>query len=156
MTLLFNPPFYRFIGLEQDYVPLSLLAVGTQMVADGEDVVIKNMEVGGNTHYAGYSERSDHYDIYVDSLNNPNHIVWQELRKTIEEVKPDKIGMNVLNVKYLSALKIIEIVNEYKIPIIVGGNHPTTDPTAYPDGVEVFCGEYESHGMTTSPKRVNK
>jgi radical SAM superfamily enzyme YgiQ (UPF0313 family) len=146
MTLLFNPPFYRFIGLEQDYVPLSLLAVGTQMMADGENVVIKNMEVGGNTHYAGYSERSDHYDIYVDSLNNPNHLVWQELHKTIEEIKPDKIGINVLNVKYLSALKIIEIVNEYKIPVIVGGNHPSTDPTSYPNGIEVFQGEYESRG----------
>ena len=146
MTLLFNPPFYRFIGLEQDNVPLSLLAVGTQMMADGENVVIKNMEVGGNTHYAGYSERSDHYDIYVDSLNNPNHLVWQELHKTIEEIKPDKIGINVLNVKYLSALKIIEIVNEYKIPVIVGGNHPSTDPTSYPNGIEVFQGEYESRG----------
>jgi len=146
MTLLINPPFYRFIGLEQDYVPLSLLAVGTQMASDGEEVFIKNMEVGPNTHYAGYSERTDHYDVYVDSLNDTNHPVWVELHKIIEDIKPNKIGINVLNVKYLSALKIIEIANEYKIPVIVGGNHPSTDPTVYPDGVEVFCGEYESHG----------
>jgi radical SAM superfamily enzyme YgiQ (UPF0313 family) len=146
MTLLINPPFYRFIGLEQDYVPLSLLAVGTQMVTEGDEVFIKNMEIGGNTHYAGYSERTDHYDIYINSLNDPNHPVWAELHKTIEEIKPNKIGINVLNVKYLSALKIIEIANEYKIPVIVGGNHPSTDPTAYPNGVEVFCGEYESNG----------
>jgi len=146
MTLLINPPFYRFIGLEQDYVPLSLLAVGTQMVTDGDQVYIKNMEIGQNTHYAGYFERSNHYDIYIDSINDPNHPVWLELHQTINDVKPDKIGINVLNVKYLSALKIINIANEYKIPVIVGGNHPTTDPNVYPKNVEVFCGEYESQG----------
>jgi radical SAM superfamily enzyme YgiQ (UPF0313 family) len=146
MILLINPPFYRFIGLEQDYVPLSLLAVGTQMVADGEQVFIKNMEVGQNSHYAGYFERSNHYDIYIDSINNPNHPVWLELRQTINDIKPDKIGINILNVKYLSALKIIDIANEYMIPVIVGGNHPTTDPGIYPKNVEVFCGEYESRG----------
>lgn len=145
MILLINPPFYRFLSLEQDYVPLSLLAVGSKMSADGETVRIKNMEVGAG-HYVGYSERASNYDIYLESLNNPEHEVWQELRKTIEDLKPDKIGINVLNVKYQSALKIIGIAKEYQIPVIVGGNHPTTEPEAYPKDIEVFCGEYESLG----------
>lgn len=143
MILLINPPFYRFLGLEQDYVPLSLMAVGSKMSADGERVLIKNMEVGGN-HYAGYAERSDHYDLFVKALSDDNNLIWQELKELIREVKPDKIGINVLNVKYRSALKIIEIAGG--IPVIVGGNHPTLDPSAYPEGVEVFCGEYESSG----------
>jgi len=136
-TLLINPPFYRFIGLEQDYVPLSLLAVGSQMVQNGDEVFLKNMEVGGD-HYAGYAERSDHYDVYVNALNNKNHPVWEELRRLIEDVKPDKVGINVLNVKYKSALKIIDLVNGYGIPIMVGGNHPTNEPDLYPSTVEVF------------------
>jgi anaerobic magnesium-protoporphyrin IX monomethyl ester cyclase len=144
MILLINPPFYRFLNLNQDYVPLSLLAVGSKM-AETEDVKIKNMEVGGD-HYAGYSERSSNYDIYIESLNNPEHEVWQELRRTIQEFKPDKIGINVLNVKYQSALKVIDIAKEYRIPVIVGGNHPTTEPEVYPSDIEVFCGEYESNG----------
>jgi anaerobic magnesium-protoporphyrin IX monomethyl ester cyclase len=144
MILLINPPFYRFLGLEQDYVPLSLLAVGSKM-AESEKVFIKNMEVGGD-HYAGYSERADHYNIFIEALNNPLHPVWQELRNTIEDLKPDKIGINVLNVKYKSALKIIDIAKEYGIPVIVGGNHPTTEPGSYPKDIEVFCGEYESNG----------
>lgn len=145
MILLINPPFYRFLNLNQDYVPLSLLAVGSKMVAEGETVRIKNMEVGGD-HYAGYSERTNNYDIYLESLNNPDHEVWQELRTTIQDLRPDKIGINVLNVKYQSALKIIEIAKEYQIPVIVGGNHPTTEPEVYPKDIEVFCGEYESQG----------
>lgn len=146
MILLINPPFYRFIGLEQDYVPLSLLAVGSKMVEEGEEVLIKNMEVGANTHYEGYLGRSSQYDIYIDSLNNPKHPIWKELQKTIEAVNPDKIGINVLNVKHQSALKIIDISKKYGIPVIVGGNHATYEPDSYPANVEVFCGEYESNG----------
>jgi anaerobic magnesium-protoporphyrin IX monomethyl ester cyclase len=146
MILLINPPFYRFLGLEQDYIPLSLLAVGSKMVAEGEQVRIKNLEVGGD-HYVGYSERASNYDIYIESLNNPEHPIWQELNQTIQDLKPEKIGINVLNVKYQSALKIIEIVKEYGIPVIVGGNHPTTEPGVYPKDIEVFCGEYESAGV---------
>lgn len=51
--LLFNPPFYRFIGLEQDYVPLSLLAVGSQLVKEGHGVLLKNFEVGSSLKYEG-------------------------------------------------------------------------------------------------------
>jgi radical SAM superfamily enzyme YgiQ (UPF0313 family) len=144
MILLINPPFYRFLNLQQDYVPLSLLAVGSKMKQEGEDVLIKNMEVGDG-HYAGYHERSDNYDIYLDGLNNSNNSVWVELVRIIEDLRPDKIGINVLNVKYKSALKIIEIANSYNIPVIVGGNHPTTEPDSYPKNIEVFKGEYECY-----------
>lgn len=145
MILLINPPFYRFLNLQQDYVPLSLLAVGSQMVQEGTEVLIKNMEVGGD-HYAGYSERADHYDLYTEALSDDTNSVWLELKELIEKIHPDKIGINVVNVKYESALKIIKIATEYNIPVIVGGNHPTLEPESYPENVEVFCGEYESRG----------
>ena len=144
MTLLVNPPFYRFLGLEQDYVPLSLLAVGSQMVQEGEEVWIKNLEVGGN-HYVGYSQRADYYDLYLNSLEDNNNLVWMEFRSVVEKLKPDWIGINVLNVKYKSALKIISIAKEYNISVIVGGNHPTVAPECY--NVPVFRGEYESKGQ---------
>jgi len=145
MILLVNPPFYRFLGLEQDYVPLSLLAVGSKMVEDGENVLIKNMEVGG-TQYVGYSDRASHYDIYIQCLNDSSHPIWQELHETIVRTNPNRIGINVLNVKYQSALKIIDIAKLYNISVIVGGNHPTTEPRAYSEDIEVFCGEFESRG----------
>ena len=144
--LLVNPPFYRFIGLEQDYVPLSLLSVGSKMIEQGNEVYLKNLEVGTRTHYEGYASRSDNYDIFLSSVEDKDNLIWKEFRKTIEEINPDKIGVTVLNVKHKSALKVIEIADEYNIPVIVGGFHPTIEPTSYPKHVEVFCGEYESNG----------
>jgi len=144
-TLLINPPFYRFIGLEQDYVPLSLLAVGSKMIKDGDEVYLKNMEVG-NFNYEGYNERFKSYDLYIKSIDDNDNPVWMEFRSVLKDIKPDRVGINVLNVKHKSALKIIEIANEYNIKTMVGGNHPTNEPESYPDNVDVFRGEYESCG----------
>ena len=82
--LLINPPFYRFVGLEQDYIPLSLMAVGSAMADKGNLVFLKNLEIGSDLHYEGYSGRSENYDKYLHALYNHNPI-WDELDKTIEE-----------------------------------------------------------------------
>ena len=142
--LLVNPPFYRFMGLEQDYVPLSLLAVGSEM-AKRSEVLIKNMEIGSGMHYEGYAGRGAHYNEYLSALQD-THPVWDELAKTIIEVKPDLVGVNVLSVKYRSAMKVIAIAQAFDKDVIAGGNHPSMYPDMYPEGVTCFRGEYESSG----------
>jgi radical SAM superfamily enzyme YgiQ (UPF0313 family) len=144
--LLINPPFYRFMGLEQDYVPLSLLAVGSEMDRRGDKVFIKNMEIGQDMYYKGYTDRGRNYNEYIDALDDISHPVWKEVDKTITDINPDVVGVNVLNVKYDSALKILDIARGHGKDLIVGGNHPTMEPDAYPDDVVVFMGEYESEG----------
>jgi radical SAM superfamily enzyme YgiQ (UPF0313 family) len=144
--LLFNPPFYRFIGLEQDYVPLSLLAVGSQMANNGHEVYLKNLEVGKDLAYRGYAGRSDDYDKYINSIDNDDHPIWKEAIQVIEDVNPDQIGISVLNVKHRSALHIIKIARDKNIPVMVGGSHPTISLKDYPKGVKVMRGEYESRG----------
>jgi radical SAM superfamily enzyme YgiQ (UPF0313 family) len=144
--LLINPPFYRFMGLEQDYVPLSLLAVGSEMDRRGDKVFIKNMEIGQDMFYKGYTDRGKNYNEYIDALDDISHPVWKEVDKTITDINPDVVGVNVLNVKYDSALKILDIARGHGKDLVVGGNHPTMEPGAYPDDVVVFIGEYESHG----------
>ena len=147
-VLLINPPFYRFMGLEQDYVPLSLLAVGSKMIEEGHDVSIKNMEVGSNLHYEGYAGRGNNYHQYLEALNNSNHHVWRELEQVIEEVDPSHIGVNVLNVKYKSATKVLNIGCSYGLGLIAGGNHVTSSKSGdYLSDVMLFKGEYESYHL---------
>ena len=147
--LLVNPPFFRFIGLEQDYPPLSLLAVGAQLKKEGHTVFIKNLEVDRNLSYKGYKDRSEGYENYLKAtLLKNNHEVWDELRQEIQLIKPDRIGITVLNVKYKSALKIIEIAKEFNIECFVGGMHPSTYPDSYPKSVVTVEGEFENCGSS--------
>jgi len=142
--LLINPPFYRFIGLEQDYVPLSLIAVGSQLEKEGHQVIIKNMEIDKNLKYEGYNDRISNFDKYLNALLDNEHYVWNELRDLIRQYNPDKIGITVLNVKYKSSLKIIKISKEFNIPVFVGGPCAITHPNAFTSEVEVITGEFES------------
>ena len=144
MILLINPGYYRFQLLEQDYVPLSLLAVGSKIASTGEEVYLKNMEVFTGGQYEGYTSRREHFDDYQKALQDESHPAWVELNALLDEYKPDTIGISVLNVKYQSALRIIEIARRRKIKVIVGGTHPTIEPDKYPWWVNVWPGEYES------------
>lgn len=141
--LLINPPFYRFMGLEQDYVPLSLLAVGAQLEKDGHQVKIKNMEIDKNLSYQGYSDRSENFYKYLKKIEEEND-VWDELRNVISSIRPDKIGITVLNTKFKSSLRIIDIAKEFSVPVMVGGPYPTTHSNLFPKHVEVIKGEFES------------
>jgi len=41
----------RFMGLEQDYAPLSLLSVGSYLESQGHEVFIKNLEITKDLTY---------------------------------------------------------------------------------------------------------
>lgn len=147
-TLLINPPFHRLMGLEQDYVPLSLLAVGSAWGSKDNQVFVKNLEVGGPTRYEGYSERTSQFSEYLGAIKDDTHPIWQELESVLNEIEPDTVGISVMNAKYHSALKIIDLIWKWRpVNIIVGGHHPTMYPKAYPSKkVKVYTGEFESRG----------
>ena len=143
--LLINPPFSRFYELEQEYVPLSLLAVGSWLkYMDGSvKVTIKNFEIDRRRcAYKGYSERIFRYERYVDNVKSE---IWDEVEEYIKKEKPDQIGITVKNAMYASAIKIIKIALRYDIPVIVGGLHPTYFPSHYDkfDNVKVHRGYFE-------------
>lgn len=153
--LLINPPFYRFMGLEQDYIPLSLMAVQTWIEHNDMnwEAYIKNCEVGSNLSYEGYTERKENYNKYLEQENHP---IWKELIQTIQEVRPSCLGITVLNAKLKSALYIIDnIAKQFDIPVIVGGPHPTMFPNIYnKKDVTPIVGEYESWGYNMPKGRV--
>jgi radical SAM superfamily enzyme YgiQ (UPF0313 family) len=120
------------------------MAVGSYLQYIGYSVYIKNLEIDPNLTYQGYFNRAEGYRKYINAIDDDTHTVWQDLRNTIENIQPNKIGITVLNVKYKSALKIIKIANEYNIKVFVGGIHPTIYYKDYPSNVEVIPGEFES------------
>ena len=116
------------------------------MKHEGEDVSLKNMEVFEGGVYEGYTDRRNNFDKYIAGLKDDTHPIWIEFNKLLDELKPNKIGISVLNVKYLSALRIIDIARARGIRVMVGGTHPTIEPEKYDSDIIIYQGEYESRG----------
>jgi anaerobic magnesium-protoporphyrin IX monomethyl ester cyclase len=157
-VLLINPPFQRFMGLEQNYPHLGLAYLGTYLEQVGHDVVIRNFEMplNGNLSYVGYSGRMDAHQLYLDALENDNHAVWQEVRDTIELVSPEVVGVTARTVQVPSALKIAKIAKEYGVQVAIGGIHATARPQDFdsPYVDEVVQGEGESSAWSILPERM--
>ncbi len=74
------------------------------------------------------------YPRYLDALKNKQHPVWNKVRGVLEDVGPDVVGISLIaEGKYGSALRVAEIVKEWKDDIIViaGGHLPTTKPELF-------------------------
>lgn len=102
----------------------------------------------GMTYLATYiNERTEHKANIIDFTYHRGD--WQKhLKKNIEDFKPDIIGISTVSMfmQYTKRLAK-EIKTKYKLPIILGGYHPTLCPedAISPDEVDAICigdGEY--------------
>ncbi|MBW2976382.1 B12-binding domain-containing radical SAM protein [Candidatus Woesearchaeota archaeon] len=124
--LLVNPPFHRFFGSEQDYIPLGL----SYLAATYEDCFVYNCEIDRSLKYAGYSKRISGHAEYLEGLKEGKHPIWDDVKKRIGDYNPDVVGIYAPTVKLESAYKVAEIVKEINpsIKTIAGGPHPTIRP----------------------------
>lgn len=72
---------------------------------------------------------------------------WAEdLRNKIKEFQPNLIALSALEVTYFLGLKMLGVVNDFKIPVVAGGVYPTASPEEiikHPDITYVCVGEGE-------------
>jgi len=121
-VLLFNPPFARIIGLEQDYVPLALLHISTLLKQQGFNPFVKNLNITEYLGYVDYLNRKVGYEKFMDLYQAQKWEIHKEVSEAIEKVKPDMIGFSVLTaqIKIVNDL-IAYIKSQYNLPIFVGG-----------------------------------
>lgn len=121
-VLLINPPFARLVGLEQDYVPMSLWHISSLLKAEGFDPYVKNLNIGKGTHYVNYTERSKKYSNLMHLYNQQKNSYYKEIDDTIQVVKPDIIGFTVLTPQIKIVNDLVGYLNwQYDIPIFCGG-----------------------------------
>jgi len=137
-VLLIKPPYSRLKRSGQaPYFPLGLGYVAAVLEKEGFDVRIYHAEnprlpAEGiiEDEEAIFYQRSKAQKRYYDAINNENHPVWNEVKETIRNFKPDLVGISALTVEVPSALKISRLCKEYnpKMPVVMGGVHPTFLP----------------------------
>jgi len=151
-TLLINPPFHRFFGSEQDYIPIGL----SYLASTVDNCWIYNAEVGDNVSNISYNDRINGQESYIKGLYDDKHFIWKEIRELLLKYAPKVVGITVPTVKFKSAIKVAEIVKEI-LPdtfVIVGGPHATLCPR---DFIDYKCIDIiiKGEGEEIFPKIVN-
>ncbi len=139
-AVLVRPPFYSLFGLttpKMKTYPLNLLCLATYArdiggheiaLVDGENISIPGL---------GQSEAADsdpetvmHREIprMVETIENADHPMWAELERRILEQSPDIVGITCNSGNLDTARTIIRRLKRHRIPIILGGSHPTVLP----------------------------
>jgi len=129
--LLIDPPYDRLVGLKSEWYPLSLVSIATYLKSKGfPDVKVYHGEHDNSNTYKSIVQYSEDLSLYKEILKDDNHIVWQEIKKTIITFRPVVVGISVLSAKRDSALKIAQICKEIdkNIVVVAGNHHATTNP----------------------------
>jgi radical SAM superfamily enzyme YgiQ (UPF0313 family) len=128
-VLLINPPFQRLKGVYNLYFPLGLGYLASSLRKVSFECGIYNCEnpqADEVTPHNHLSLLEQHWD-FIKALETEEHFVWDEIKRTIRDFKPDIIGLSVLTPCYGSAAKINKMAKRIdpNIRIVWGGPHPT-------------------------------
>jgi radical SAM superfamily enzyme YgiQ (UPF0313 family) len=129
-VLLVSPPFYRLMGSHYNGLSLGLGYIASLLKQNGHEVVIYNADFYDSPFYLDQKQLYENYDNYKKVLNDLNDPIWEEIRKTIKDIKPDFIGIQMYTGTFKSAQIVATIARDLisDIKIIVGGTHPSLDP----------------------------
>ena len=146
--LLINPPWYRFMGMGFKQIPMSLTYLAGTLEARGHEVWVLNADLEGVGERSVKKLYASH-DAYRKRINDPDDECWVEVRREIENFRPDLLGVHMKTGSYRSALNTVRLAKEIDpgITTVVGGPHPTLLPeeVAQDDSVDfVVIGEGEN------------
>ena len=135
--LLIEPPFYGLFGYERWHYPITLTLVGTYLEELGHDVMIYDADKpSADFKSLNRTEVADNYYLYEKAIKDNEHPVWSEVKKTLEDFKPDIVGLTSISAKIDSTNMVAQIARELygnKIKIILGGAHVEGMHIMFPD-----------------------
>lgn len=134
--LLVNPPYRRLMGTGHAYFPLGLGYIAAVLEKAGHQVKIYNGEVPkkgetGPSYKGGdFKYIMSAHEQYLNNLKDENFFVWNQFKKTLDDFKPEIVGVLVRSPLFNSALIINKLVKEWNkdCRIVWGGPHPTVAP----------------------------
>ncbi len=126
-VLLIDPPFYRFIDYYNRYFPVGLSYLAAMLQREGHEVLIYDADCNVNPTNMDFSKLEDNYLLYLESLKDNNHPIWQEMREKVHSFSPDIVGVTIWTTFAASAFRIASIIKEINkdMPLVMGGPHVT-------------------------------
>lgn len=124
---MIDPPFYRLIGFYNRYFPLGLVTVGTVLRDAGHEVVVYDADYNERPRVMDYARLPEYYPGYLAGFRDSAHPVWQEVRRTVGQFRPDLIGISIWTAYAASAFHVARMCKDVDpaCPVVAGGPHAT-------------------------------
>ncbi|MCL4383939.1 B12-binding domain-containing radical SAM protein [Patescibacteria group bacterium] len=125
--MLVSPPFYRILGLYNRYYPFALVLLGTILKKEGYQVAVYDADFYLKPETINYAQILERETVFVESLNDKNNKIWDEVIKNIKKYKPDVLGISVYTTFAGSSFHLAKLVKKAlpKCKIVMGGPHAT-------------------------------
>ena len=123
--LLINPPYERLKGFTVASIPNGILALATHLREQGYKSAVYDVDTSYDEGVLVYNNenRASSQGNYAAALDDDDFYVWQEVRKTIQELNPRFVGITLMTPTLHSGLKVAAIAKELGKTVLVGGPH---------------------------------
>lgn len=131
-TLLINPPWFILeeADLGQNATPSGLCYLAGALETHGFEVKVLNAERTDENFYYDWTKEIDAFESFR-ARDIKEHPVWQKVIARVKSFAPDLVGISIRTPALESAKNLCALIKEYdsRIPIVVGGPHPTVRAT---------------------------
>lgn len=124
---LIDPPFYRIFGFYNRYFPIGVTAIGTILKEAGHNISVYDADANYNPTDMDYTRLPQKYQNYLDSFTDDSNPIWLEVKKVINDFKPEIVGISIWTAFAASAFHIAKISKELNSSclVVMGGPHAT-------------------------------
>ena len=173
-VLLVNPPFHAFFEYDRWFYAFSCAQLAGCLREKGLETFVYD----GDKYFKKDPLTKQRQEMvrrqswYSDGVKNNEHYIWNHFRKTLEELKPDIVGVTMWSSFLQSGIKILEICRKFNpaIKICVGGYHVTAIPDYFKNNLLVdaifvgpsdnslsdwILGGCKEKYIQTNPKSIN-
>jgi anaerobic magnesium-protoporphyrin IX monomethyl ester cyclase len=138
--VLVRPPFYALFGVttpKMKTYPLNLLYLATYVrdterheatVLDGENIAVPGLKPPDGIEDDPERVMNRGIGTMVRILEDPGHALWDEMESSILDQEPDIVGITCNSGNMDTVKRIVERMKQHRVPVIVGGSHPTVLP----------------------------
>jgi hypothetical protein len=89
--LLIEPPFARFMGFYRYFFPFSLCSLSAYLDKNEHDILIYDADHADKPVNMNSTDMLNVYHHYLEGIHNPQHSIWEEARKIMQDFQPDII-----------------------------------------------------------------
>lgn len=133
--LLVDPPFHAFFEYERWWYSFSCAQLASCLLEKGIEAYVydgdKYFKKDPLTKQRQEMTRRQHW--YKEGVKNGDHYIWKHFRKTLEELKPNVVGVTTWTCSLPSSIKVLEICKGYNphIKTCIGGYHVSALPVHF-------------------------